>query len=372
MTKIAVVISDLAGYGGAIAVCTLLKHLDRKKYDAEIFVMSSEIENDIVRQLKEAGIIIHFLIKEKRIIRVKTIDLFLNLDKEINIFAPDVIHVHLDCFYSWIWALVKKKRIIFTTHSEASRICNKSSLRLFQQLEKRELIRITGVSQFASDSFEKVFNTKKSIKTIYNPVDIEKYKIKRNYTREGIKFVNVARFHPVKNHKLLIDAFSNVVSENRDAELYLVGDGSEYEEIKAYVHSKQIDDRVRFTGYTDNVLQFLEQADVFVISSTSEALGVSVIEALATGLPVIATKVGGLPELVDNNGVLVQSNNERELTNAMLLLSRENETRKIMGKNSLEKAERFHVSKILLQYYEVYDEEAKRKKVSDNNRYRRR
>ena len=360
LIRVALILSNLDEDGAQTVVCTLLRNLDRSKYFPQLYVLSSEVENKLSKQLREANIKFQFLQKERCYKTIRTIDIIYCLNKEISLFQPDVIHVHLDTLYSWIWSLVRRKRIIFTVHSEANRICNKFSLKLYRKLEHKNLIRVTGVSDFASHRFEEVFRAR-NVKTIYNPVDIKYFgkniKLKEH---EGVRFINIARFSPVKNHKLLIDAFEIVCRERNDVQLFLVGDGQEYENIKRYVIEKNIERNVIFTGYRDDVLELLAQADIFVICSLSETLGVSAIEAMATGLPVIVTRVGGLPELVNDNGILVDTNNISQLADAMLLLAKEDEKRKQMGEKSLKKVETFDISDIILQYEHLYDEEAAR------------
>ncbi len=358
MVKVAFILSNLDMDGGQTVVCTLIKNLDKSKYLPRLYILSTEVDNKLSKQLSEAGIEYKFLCKKFIPKKLRFFEIIYQLNKEIELFNPNVINVHLDTLYSWVWAFLKKKRIIFTVHSEAKRIANPMSLKLFDLLNRKELIRVVGVSKFASLNFEKIFSAK-NVLTIYNPVDIccdySKKKAPRNL---NLQFINVARFNPVKNHKLLIDAFLTVCQELNNVQLVLVGDGQEYDFIKQYVIEKGIKDKVVFTGYRENVIEWLEQSDVFVLSSYSEAFPVSVIEAIEVGLPIIATEVGGLPEAVTDNGILVESNNENELANAMLLLAKDEDRRKLMGNRSLQKSELFSTTNIISQYGRLYDEEA--------------
>lgn len=361
MIKVAFVLSNLDEDGGQTVVCTLLKNLDKNQYLPKLFVLSKEKENRLSRQLREANVEVEFLNLRYDYKGVRLIEIIHYFDRCMKLFQPDIINVHLDTLYSWFWALLRKRRIIFTVHSDAGRISDRISLRLFKKLNHKKLIRVIGVSEFASRRFKEIFSAS-DVRTIYNPVDIECYDLSTKTGHEEIRFINVARFYPVKNHKLLIDAFSLVCKKIANVQLYLVGDGQEYEKIQAYVLEKNIGEKVHFMGYREDVSELLMQSDIFVMSSLSEALPVSVIEALAAGLPVVATRVGGLPELVSDNGILVETNNAVQLGDAMLALARDENKRRQMGIYSRKKSQLFQISNILFQYGRLYDEEAERKK----------
>ena len=359
MIKAAFVLSNLDEDGGQTVVCTLLKNLDKNKYLPKLFVLSREKENRLSRQLREAEVEVEFLNLRYDYKGVRLFEIIYYFDKCMKLFQPDIINVHLDTLYTWLWALLRKRRIIFTVHSDAGRISDKLSLKLFKKLSGKKLIRVIGVSEFASRRFEEIFSAS-DVKTIYNPIDIECYAPSAKRGHEEIRFINVARFYPVKNHKLLIDAFELVCKNITNVRLYLIGDGQEYEKMQAYVLEKNIEEKVHFMGYREDVSELLMQSDIFVMSSLSEAFPVSVIEALAAGLPVVATRVGGLPELVSNNGILVETNNPVQLCDAMLSLARDEDKRRQMGVYSRKKSELFQISNILLQYGQLYDEEAEK------------
>lgn len=142
--------------------------------------------------------------------------------------------------------------------------------------------------------------------------------IKKN---EKFTFLFVAGLREIKNIPLLIRAFKRVTEKVNDVQLIIGGDGDILESLKALVSSLGIGDKIIFPGKLerDEVVKELNKAHVFVVSSFFETFGVVVIEALAMGLPVIATKCGG-PEyiLTEQLGLLVENNNEEEYAEAML------------------------------------------------------
>src|SRR5262249_16385541 len=118
-----------------------------------------------------------------------------------------------------------------------------------------------------------------------------------------------------KGHDLLLDAAPAVLARFPDARFEIVGAGPERDGLTRRARDRGIADAVDFVGHVDNVPARLPEADVFVLPSRSEACPNAVLEAMAAALPVVATKVGGVPEIVehDRNGLLVAPNDPRAL-----------------------------------------------------------
>jgi glycosyltransferase involved in cell wall biosynthesis len=131
------------------------------------------------------------------------------------------------------------------------------------------------------------------------------------------RIVSVARFEEPKDHGTLLTAMSRL--QDLDWELELVGDGPREKDCRALAARLGIAGRVRFLGYQRDPAPVLARAGLFVLSSRSEALPRSVLEAMRAGLPIVASAVGGLPELVDNriNGVLIPILDERSMASAI-------------------------------------------------------
>lgn len=130
----------------------------------------------------------------------------------------------------------------------------------------------------------------------------------------------VGRLVPVKNHALFLNAAARVLEQMPEARFAIVGDGELREDLEAQTEALGIRSAVTFTGWQREVVPIYADSDLLVISSLNEGTPFTVIEALATGCPVVATSVGGLPDFLDNGklGVLVPSNNIDALANAIL------------------------------------------------------
>lgn len=142
---------------------------------------------------------------------------------------------------------------------------------------------------------------------IHNGVRDVGPELRASPARGPCRVVSVARFEKPKDHGTLLAAMS--LLKDLDWELELVGDGPLEKNCRALADRLGIADRVRFLGYQRDPTPALARASLFVLSSRSEALPRSVLEAMRAGLPIVASAVGGLPELVDNgsNGVLISN-----------------------------------------------------------------
>lgn len=147
-----------------------------------------------------------------------------------------------------------------------------------------------------------------SIAVIPNGVDGAAWPDSRSAAfRPGRTVVTVANLRPEKGHETLIDAAGLVAAEFPDVTFQIVGDGPRRQALEALVHARGLPATVRFLGHRDDVPALLSEADVFVLPSRSEAFPNGVIEAMAAGLPVVASAVGGLLDLIEHGrtGLLV-------------------------------------------------------------------
>ena len=125
-----------------------------------------------------------------------------------------------------------------------------------------------------------------------------------------------------KGHELLLTAARHLKEKGRDIRYLICGDGPLRAALESHVHALALERNVHFTGFCSNVEDFLSAADVFIHVPHHEGLGVAVIEALAAGLPTIASRVGGIPELIEDQktGLLISPQNVDLLTTALIRL----------------------------------------------------
>lgn len=204
-----------------------------------------------------------------------------------------------------------------------------------------------------------------TLQTIANGVDIEKFNtpvnknlyLELHLNSDDIIFICVGRLEKIKGQDILIDAFSKLKPAH-NVKLLIVGDGAYRREIEERIAEKGLADCVKILGQRNDIPALLKISHCFVLSSRSEGLSCSIIEAMAAGLPVIATDVGGNNELIRDgeNGYLVPSEDSNALAVQMQVLIDNEAIRNEFGKASLSLAnEMFSVSAMLKKYVNNYN-----------------
>ena len=167
----------------------------------------------------------------------------------------------------------------------------------------------------------------------------------------------VARLAGVKNHALLLRAWKLVLVEVPEAVLLVVGDGSQEQSLRTLHAQLDLGASVRFLGFRQDISELLQAMDVFVLSSLSEGLSLTLLEAEACGLPVVATRVGGNPEVVldGETGLLVPSAQERPLAEALARLLQDAHLRRQLGERGRAYYEQhFTLAAMLRGYVDLY------------------
>lgn len=176
---------------------------------------------------------------------------------------------------------------------------------------------------------------------VQNGVDTEFFQPRSGEQSQGPPvLLCVARLVPDKDHDTLLAAFAHLADRHPDAELWLVGNGPRRPALEHKVQDLGLSGQVKFLPTTQDVRQLYRQADIFVLSSVAEALPNVILEAMAAGLPVVATRVGGVPEAVASGetGLLVAPRDVAALAGALERLLDEPQTRLAMGRRGRERA----------------------------------
>ena len=193
------------------------------------------------------------------------------------------------------------------------------------------------------------------ISVIYNGIDISEFKPDLNEVNNNgeLRVVCVSRLIDRKGIKFLIEAIEKL--KDRDVKLILVGEGNQEDELKKLVVDSRISDRVEFKGYMnhDSIADLYRTSDVFVLPSLNEGMSNALLEAMASGLPVIVTDTGGTSELIDGNGVVVPMSDSNAIAEAIREFMDNSDIRK-MGMRSREIAEQMGWGAIGDAYLKVY------------------
>jgi glycosyltransferase involved in cell wall biosynthesis len=169
---------------------------------------------------------------------------------------------------------------------------------------------------------------------------------------------NVAALAPHKDQQNLLHAAKMVLEQFPETQFLIVGAGELEKDLKQLAANLNILDNVIFTGFRADVPQILTILDIFAVSSYLEGLGSSTLEAMAAGLPVVATRTGGIPEIIQNsiNGILVPPRDSEALAWAMMELLKDKKMRQKMGSASLQIVKNFSVDKMVEGNLAVYNQ----------------
>lgn len=223
---------------------------------------------------------------------------------------------------------------------------------------------VTAVSRFLKEKTITNYSCETDIQVIPNFVDTDLFKPQENgefrnvLAPNGEKIlVHTSNFRPVKRVPDTIKIFEKVQQEI-PSKLILIGDGPDRSECERLCRQLELCDKVKFLGKQDGLVEILSSADLFLIPSQSESFGLSALEAMACGLPVISSSVGGLPELVRHNetGFIAEIGDvDRMAKYALELLTNERKY-KLFSENSRRRAvNKFDKSKVVPLYEEYYE-----------------
>jgi glycosyltransferase involved in cell wall biosynthesis len=167
----------------------------------------------------------------------------------------------------------------------------------------------------------------------------------------------VARLDPVKDLETLLRGFATARASHPDARLVVVGDGTERAALERIAASLGLGGSVLFLGERHDVREILPAFDVFVNTSVTEGVSITILEAMAAGLPVVATAVGGTPEVIvdGQQGILVPARSPEKIGQAILELARNPALRQRLGTAGRRRVQdRFTVDRMVAEYMEVY------------------
>ncbi|MBO5868919.1 MAG: glycosyltransferase [Oscillospiraceae bacterium] len=352
-SKVLIAISDLELAGAQKVVAHLAANMDQMQNQLGVLVLSEARDTIIERQLRRQNIQLYFLNKPAGL----HLPTFKKAAQFVKEFAPDVIHTHLNAWlYVFPVALQKKIKVLHTIHSRAARQESSGMLRkLITLLYRRKKFVPVAISDEIRKEITQVYGLPlEQVEMVYNPVDYQTFAREPKQAHDGVVFVNVARFNKVKNQLFLIQAFAKARQQNENIRLVMAGDGALFEAAKTLARELGVADAVEFPGAVENVPQLLASCDVFVLPSIAEGLPISMLEAEAAAMPVIASNVGGIPDIFDGNGCLVEVNDEAALVDAILRLAADASLRQEMGQKSQKIASRYAADVIVPQYEALY------------------
>lgn len=348
--------------GAEVFTVDLLRTLNKQNFDCSLITLfSPKPDNHLLRSLHKDNIG-YYSLKKKRGFNLKTAFSLAHLLKKLK---PDVIHTHLYVMKYVLLAHIGSSipPWIHTVHNLAHRELSYIDRSLAHILYRLKKAKAVAVSHAVEKTFRSCYPTSE-IMVIHNGIrcDDNKAKTKSYYRKKlslparGTVIISLARLMPQKNHSLLIDAFKHLQTKCRNCYLVIVGDGPLRKKLEQKVNQTHLTEKVFFTGQVNNPRSYLRAADIFALSSNREGLPISLLEAMKVGLPVVATKAGGVPEVVDHsvNGYLVNIRDMEGFASALLKLVKSKE-RTAFAERAREKVlNKFDIQVSARKYENIY------------------
>lgn len=333
--KLLTILPGFATGGAENMVYELCKQLGKKDIDNYILCYCGKQNTALESKVEKVAKVTY--LNCSGTVNIKNIRAVIRLMDEI---APDVVHAHMGgALFASIWTLIRNKPLVVTIHTTpqkafSSKIENLLYLRAL--FGKFQMVAVSQENKRLADSY---YHMKQECLCVNNGVDLERF---YSTPHKGFTLINVARQDDNKNQWMLIEAFAELRKQNHDMRLILLGDGPNHDALKRRCIELGIGKAVSLPGSVSNAEKYYAVADVYVQTSHREAMPLSILEAMAAGLPIVSTNVGGIKDVVKKNGILVLDNDFQGLLVAI---------RTIMMANSIQKKEYASESIKLVQDY---------------------
>jgi glycosyltransferase involved in cell wall biosynthesis len=355
-------------------VYSLVTRLNPECYEVRVVSLS---HGSSVRRLQRAGIDVTVIDEpdDRQAVR--------ELADSVASFAPEIIHNHMyraEVIGTRAALLLgekgcKRPAIISTVHSSRIRcVDDRQTIRQLTPLMDRLIV----VSRAIEEKVREEGRVGAPVSLIYNGIDLQRYNHQQPCCTlhdeygipEDAPIVGVvARLEAEKGHRTLIDAWPEVLAAVPNAWLLVVGEGSERDALEAEAASLGVNERVVFTGRREDVPAVTAALDVAVLPSYREAQGLSVLEAMALSRPVVASNVGGIPEMIEDGvtGLLVPPNDCDALAAALIKLLTDHPYADMIARRGHDLVhERFCIELMVNSIESVYDEEAAKLRIEES------
>jgi glycosyltransferase involved in cell wall biosynthesis len=286
----------------------------------------------------------------------------------------DVLHAHqyTPFFYAATarW-LHRRQAVIFTEHGRTFPDYPRPKRMLANRFLLRRRDRAVGVGQAVRQAL--VANEglpSERVEVIYNGINLAAYqasptedrsaiRLEFGWTNDHFVIVQVARLNALKDHLTAVRAFQHVQAALPAARLLVVGEGEERQAIEAEIGKRDLGPYIRLAGLRKDVPRLLGGSDLLWLTSVSEGIPLTIIEGMAAGLPVVATDVGGVTEVVepDETGLVSPAGNEEAIAEAVLKLALDPALRQRLGLAGRERAfGRFSEDQMVAAYADLYED----------------
>lgn len=294
-----------------------------------------------------------------------------NLIREYSVTAVHICYFDYFSLIAWMARLHGVKTIIYEAVNSGSLTATswkKSLLQLRNRLMTRPLTRTIAISDFVKEQLIAGGLPADQIDVRYLGIDHQRFVPAPNSRRQfrdqfGIAadepvVTTVSFLNPFKNPQTIIQACGLLARRGVSFRLFVAGDGVLRKELESLTHKLDITDRVHWLGHVADPRALLQESDIFTLASTGEAFGLVLPEAMACGLPVVATRSGGIVEIVDDRvtGLLVPPLNPEALADGLQQLIQDKPARTTMGSSGRSRvAQKFTIETVVTGTLKIYE-----------------
>lgn len=295
------------------------------------------------------------------------ISIILKLYSVFKKFKPDIVHTHAWGTLCESFLAAKLARIPIMIHGEHGTIQEKPINIFIQNIFWKMTSQVLSISSNHKKLLSETIKFPLAkITVIPNGVDIAKFSymnnssnrlIACNVKQKTITIGTIGRLVPVKNQQILIRVLAKLKKKFSDVELLIIGDGPLKSDLKKLSSRLSIADSVVMPGRKSDITKYFHKMDIFILPSFSEGMSNTILEAMSCGVPVIASDVGGNPELIDNgiNGLLFPSQDQKKLEELIMQLIENPEIALKLSQNARQKIEHnFSIEKMVQNYEKMY------------------
>ena len=349
--------------GAEISAHNIAKQLSKRGHKVDVVCI---LDHNLPKESTQYGFCVH---------RVKTIEIPLLRNMiyvikslfVVKMIKPDIVHSHSISFHNaGLPAFLIKKilKIPYVAYGQGSDVYLPSFEKSFKKAVLKNSDATIALTNNMKIAMQKIYD--KSISVIPNGCDPTKFEnLSKRDLRDKLKIkedkkimIFVGRLHPIKGLHYLIEAMRIIHQKYPKSRLLIVGDGEDRNNLENLVKKLNLNKYVSFIGMVPNetVPEYMVASDVFVLPSLSEGFPTVILEAMASGIPIVATKVRGVPEIIKDgeNGFLVEPRNSEEIAEKVLLLLNKDELRKRISEKNIEEVKRYHWESIAIRLEEVY------------------
>lgn len=346
--KVLHVISSLEIGGAQRLLSDLLPIQKQQGLDVSLLVLKRE-DNAFSQKVADAGVpLISLDVKSFR-------NPFLAFKVRYIIKDYDVVHAHLvhSLYICSLAARGLKTKLVYTEHSTSNNRRGKSYLRPIEKIIYGRYSKLISISQQTQDALQEWLQSKdERFVVINNGVDTKAFaSIQREVTPKSL--ILVSRFASSKDQETVIRAMKLI---DKEATLRLVGDGENLEHCKQVAKECGVEDRVQFFGARADVADLIAESYIGIQSSNWEGFGLTAVEIMASGKPVIATNVDGLKHVVEGTGALFPVGDVDALAGIVNGILNDKTRYEEMSRFSRERAARFDISQTAMTYINTYKE----------------